>query len=84
MEQLTLGDAPLRRTTDPDTSQPPPEHRLSAGRATALEAHFWAVDPALIEATDQRRPSPTGSPSIVWKITPAGISWHRASRQERT
>ena len=111
MKQLTIHDAPMRRTTDPDTCQTPAPSQLSAGRATALQAHFWAMDtgltdfelaeitgraqtsigcrrkdlarmePPLIAATDERRPSPTGSPSIVWKITAAGIDWHRSTKE---
>jgi hypothetical protein len=37
VQQLSITDAPLRRTTDPDTSQAPSPRRLSAGRWTALE-----------------------------------------------
>lgn len=29
----------------------------------------------LIVATTERRPSPSGSPAIVWRITPLGISY---------
>jgi hypothetical protein len=32
----------------------------------------------LIVATTDRRPSPSGAPSIVWKITPLGVAYVRA------
>lgn len=39
-------------------------------------------DAGLIEATDTRRPAPSGSPAIVWRITPAGKMAERASTRE--
>jgi hypothetical protein len=39
-------------------------------------------DDGLIEATDTTRPAPSGSPAIVWRITPAGIMAARAITRE--
>ena len=99
--QLTLGDAPMCRTGDPDTAQAAAAEqtpaRLSTGRTLALRglAQGPATDFELAERvgraqtsigcrrkdlvraglaadTGRRRPSPSGSPSIVWALTPAG------------
>lgn len=35
------------------------------------------VSAGLVVGTTQRRPSPTGSPAIVWRITPLGVDTWR-------
>lgn len=37
-------------------------------------------DAGLIEQTDQRRPAPSGSLAIVWRITPAGLEHLQRAR----
>lgn len=37
------------------------------------------VDAGLVERTDDRRPAPSGSQAIVWRITPAGSGKARAA-----
>lgn len=37
-------------------------------------------DAGLIETTDARRPAPSGSPAIVWRITPAGLAEARLGK----
>ncbi len=32
-------------------------------------------DVGMIEATAERRPAPSGSPAIVWRITPTGVEF---------
>lgn len=91
---------PSVRVNDPDTCREPSEHRMSKGRALALQAHaehvsgltdFELADhtgkaqtsigkrrkelelAGLVVATTQRRPSPTGSPATVYRITPDGV-----------
>lgn len=38
------------------------------------------VEAGLVIGTTERRPSPSGSPAIVWQITPAGAEWARRIR----
>jgi hypothetical protein len=33
-------------------------------------------DPHLAEKTSETRPSPTGSPATVWRITAAGVAFY--------
>lgn len=41
------------------------------------------VKAGLVEATSERRPSPSGSPAVVWRLTGAGRDFYRDNGGER-